>query len=244
MSSDRAQALYYDSAAALRLVDTQLAGLGADAAPPADAGGSRPTPATPPAVTAARPVALSDLPQLLERANSEIQGLLARLRESRSSLQASAFDKLQTTQDKLREVTSATELAATDILDACDRATGKLDELDALESAIDASRQRATELRQELRDELFTMMASLQFQDITTQMINHATTVLVEVEQRLVDVATIFESGQVELPAAPPEAPAGELAYDPNATVHDADKRQAVADAVFTAVHRPTSAAA
>jgi chemotaxis regulatin CheY-phosphate phosphatase CheZ len=229
MSSDRAQALYYDSAATLRLVDTQLDDLrDGDVAPP---------PLTEAAAQPPRPrlsVTLADLPHLLERANTEINDLLERLKNSRGALQATAVDKLSHTQDKLREVTNATELAAIDIMDACDRATARLDALDDLEQAPEYDRARATMLHNELRDELFTMMAALQFQDLTTQMLSHANSVLTEVEGRLQDVARIFEGTMItESTSAPAESTAS-LTFDPNATVRDADKRQAIADAVFT----------
>jgi chemotaxis regulatin CheY-phosphate phosphatase CheZ len=175
---------------------------------------------------------------LLERANGDINGLLTRLRESRGALQATAVDKLTHTQRKLREVTNATELAATDIMDACDRATGRLDALDALDGGAEPDRAAAAAIRLELRDELFTMMSALQFQDLTTQMLSHATAVLTEVEERLQDVASLFEGAmQSEQPdaAAGAERPARStnLAYDPNASVENAERRQAVADSVF-----------
>jgi chemotaxis regulatin CheY-phosphate phosphatase CheZ len=227
MSSDRAQALYYDSAATLRLVDTQLDDLrDGDFAPDA---------LTEPASAAPKPrlsVTLADLPQLLEHAHTEINGLLERLKQSRGALQATTVDKLSHTQNKLREVTSATELAATDIMDACDRATAKLDALDLLEGDPEYDRQRASMLHTELRDELFTMMAALQFQDLTTQMLSHANSVLTEVETRLQDVARIFEGTTLAEATAPLVASAA-LTFDPDATVRDADKRQAIADAVF-----------
>ncbi|MCU0646564.1 MAG: hypothetical protein MUF00_01100 [Gemmatimonadaceae bacterium] len=242
MTSDRAHALYYDSAATLRLVDTQLDDLrdgDADGLGVADAA---PAPVAP---TPRATISLAELPFLLERANTEINGLLARLRESRGALQATAVDKLTHTQAKLREVTDATEVAATDILDACDRASAKLDELDALDGAVDTERARSAQLRLELRDEIFTMMAALQFQDLTTQMLSHATAVLTEVEERLQEVAKIFDGSafaDAATPATKVPTVRGDLTFDPNATVLHADRRQAVADEVFT-TGRTTAAA-
>jgi chemotaxis regulatin CheY-phosphate phosphatase CheZ len=230
MATDRAQALYYDSVATLRLVDTQLDDLRDGDLAPAPVTESAAAPAT---VRPRLAVTLADLPHLLERANDEINGLLERLRQSRGALQATAVDKLSHTQDKLREVTSATELAAIDIMDACDRATAKLDALDELEGAADYDRARASVLHTELRDELFTMMAALQFQDLTTQMLSHANSVLTEVEGRLQDVAKIFEGTIVTEQITSLSSPPASLTFDPNATVRDADKRQAVADSVF-----------
>ena len=128
--------LLYDTEAALRLVDSELDELRAGTAvaePPAAA------PDAASAVTDAQaqqesavaqhlralldqpagaPVGLASLPFILERANHEIQAVLANLRDSREALETATVEKLQTTSEKLKEVTSATEVAATDILDA------------------------------------------------------------------------------------------------------------------------------
>jgi hypothetical protein len=50
---------------------------------------------------------------------------------------AATVEKIQHTSDKLREVTSATEVAATDILDALDRTQAMVDALDAADDAGD-----------------------------------------------------------------------------------------------------------
>jgi hypothetical protein len=90
-----------------------------------------------------RPVGLAALPFILERANAEIQGVLANLRDSRTALETATVEKLQHTTDKLKEVTSATEVAATDILDALDRTQGMVDDLEAADEAADRDRARA-----------------------------------------------------------------------------------------------------
>jgi hypothetical protein len=121
----------YDSEAALRLVDSQLDELRREPTPgaaddPADALRDE----TRRHLTAllSQPVSqglgLAALPLILTRANEEIQAVLASLRDSRTALEAATVEKLQHTSAKLQEVTSATEVAATDILDGLDRAQG------------------------------------------------------------------------------------------------------------------------
>ncbi|WP_353266865.1 hypothetical protein [Gemmatimonas sp.] len=224
MSDPRAQTAYYESEAALRLVDKELDTLrdGAET------------------VSRFVSVSLADLPLILERANNQIRSVLAHLRETRTALQSTTFDKLQTTHDKIREVTSATEDAATNIMDACDRASQLVDELDTIDAAETPDRQKALELRSTLRDELFMMMGALQFQDITSQQLAHASTVLVEMENRLADIANLFDSSiSVERPLA--SLAIDEKSFDPNATTRNAEERQHLADEIFTVVKAPAA---
>lgn len=225
MTSSRAQEVLYESEAALRLVDHELTGLH-------DVRDTTP---------AAPTISLAELPNILEQANAQILNVLARLRESRAALQTTALEKLATTHEKIREVTSATEDAAINIMDACDRATQMVDELDAIDAAESPDRAQASTIRGNLRDELFLMMGALQFQDITSQQLAHASSVLVEMEQRLLDVARLFDHnvdsavvlGKTDVPDS--------QTYDPNATTRDAEGRQALADQIFTAVKAPAA---
>ncbi|MFN9202548.1 MAG: hypothetical protein ACK6DP_05705 [Gemmatimonas sp.] len=221
MSDTRAQAAYHDSEAALRLVHKELDQL-------------RETPA---AAQRLIMVSLADLPQILERANSQIREVLTHLRETRQAIQSTTLDKIQTTHDKLKEVTSATEDAATNIMDACDRANQIVDELDAVDAAEVPDRQRATDLRATLRDELFMMMGALQFQDITSQQLTHASSMLIDMESRLADISKLFDSSiSPDRPLASMRGAPDEKTYDPNATIRNAEQRQHLVDEIFTTV--------
>jgi chemotaxis regulatin CheY-phosphate phosphatase CheZ len=216
--------LLYDTEAALRLVDHELSEHRAPSEPtPAEvlsALGSTPS---------ASPSALAALPSLLERVTAEIQHVLTSLRNSRDALQTATVEKIQRTSEKLKEVTSATEVAATDILDALDRAQGHIDDLDSADEANDHEKARAS--RDLLREEIFGIMGSLQFQDITTQQLAYASSVLNDMEERLLSLARLFDPA-----AAFSHAGAGApdpRTFDPNATVTNADQRQALADRIF-----------
>ncbi len=223
MTSSRAHEVLYESEATLRLVDHELHEL--VSSPHQN-----------------RQPGLSDLPAILERANSQILNVLSRLRETRAALQNSALEKLQSTHDKLKEVTSATEDAAINIMDACDRASQMVDELDALDAAPELDRAKAGEIRGTLRDEIFMMMGALQFQDITTQQLNHASSVLVEMEQRLLDVAKLFDvNGDASELAGRAYDVVDNGTFDPNATTHNAEGRQALADEIFTSIKAPAA---
>jgi len=228
MSSKRAQEILYESEAALRLVDNELHLLrtGEDDKDSGAVGG------------------LSGLPAVLEQANSQILGVLERLRHSRSVLRNGAFQNLHSTHERIQEVNSVTEDAAIDILDACDRARKIVDELDAVDKVASPDRERATGLRGSLRDELFRMTAALQFQDIASQQLTHASALLVEMEDRLTEVARLFDpnvpldttrSSMMMTPAA------SSPAFDPDATTRGAAERQALADRLFTPEKQPNS---
>jgi chemotaxis regulatin CheY-phosphate phosphatase CheZ len=222
----RAQEVLYESEAALRLVDHEIHDL---------RGAAQPEPRY-------LSVSLGDLPHILERANQQILNVLAHLRETRTALQSTAFEKLQATHDKIREVTSATEDAAINIMDACDRANNMVDELDAIDSAETPDRAQATAVRANLRDEIFLMMGALQFQDITSQQLSHASAVLIEMETRLIEVAKLFDSNiALEQSVSHIAVAPSEQTYDPNATVKNAEGRQALADEIFTTVKAPAA---
>lgn len=225
MTTSRAQEVLYESEAALRLVDQELSGLH----DPRDSSFGAST------------HAISDLPNILEQANAQILTVLARVRESRAALQLTALERLQTTHEKLREVSSTTEDAAIDIMDACDRATELVDELDALDSVAAPDRSRAAAVRATLRDEVYLMMAALQFQDITAQQLSHAASVLVEMEGRLLDVARLFDHNLDGFTGSPIGVAPDGRSFDPNATTRDVKGRQALADALFDGVKAPAA---
>jgi hypothetical protein len=241
-----ASEVLYDSEATLRLVDSALDGL--RDAEPAEGGATAPAPtqapgrtqaldermrsALEPLVQGGGELGLVGLSQLLMRGYAEIVSVLNTLRESRNVLERTAVDRIQHTHAKLREVSDATELAATNVLDGLDRATNLVDELDRLA----AGNEDAAEVRGRLRDELFGLIGHMQFQDITTQQLNYASSVLGETEQRLAQLAAVFDPATVAGGVTDPGvvAPTDGVTFDPHASTMNAEERQAVADEVFT----------
>jgi len=227
--------LLYDTEASLRLVDQGLTALQPDEPPT----GGTAVPSDHPAAVHLRAllaqpdgqqVGLAALPFILERANQEIQGVLANLRDSRSALETATVEKLQHTSEKLREVTSATEVAATDILDALDRTQNMIDDLDAADAAGD--KEKGQNIRDLMREEIFGMMGCLQFQDITTQQLAYASSVLTDMEGRLLQIAKLFDPATVMVQAV--VSSPDPRTFDPRATTKNADQRQAVADEIFS----------
>ena len=222
MTPNRAAEVLYESEATLRLVDRELGELKAGEHP-ADAAF---------AAGEGRTI-LASLPYILQLANSEILQVIRSLRESRSALEHSTVERIQHTHSKLQEVTSATETATNGILDALDRAQGLIDELDA-DNGGNAGRGK--DVRNSLRDEIFGIIGALQFQDITTQQINYASNVLLDMEAKLLRLMQILDpgAGKSEIAAKLPEMNPAAPTFDMHATTQDQEKRQSVADEVFS----------
>ncbi len=224
MTTRHASELLYDFEASLRLVDSAINEFGEEAAEVIDSPAAADLDGAP-----------SVLPKSLLRAFGEITEILERLRESRGILEQAAVDRLQHMNEKLCEVSSATELAATDILDGLDRAVATVDQLDALGEGPD-DRTRGITMRGQLRDELFGMMVHLQFQDITTQQLAYASSVIVDMEQRVAQIVSVFDPHAQRFGgrgAATPSVAAAPVTFDPNATNTNAANRQALADEIF-----------
>lgn len=224
MGAPRVPEVLYDSETVLRLVDSELEEL-------------RDEPAQ------ARVVRLSEV---VQQANEELGRVLATLRDSRQALHVASVQQIHASTQKLREVSCATELAATSIMDGLDRAHGLVDELDRLDTSV--ADAQAADVRGRLREELFGMMGPLQFQDITAQQLEHVSSMLAEVEGRLLSIATLLDCrrGGVDGGAEPaPQAgtegheiehrsvPGG--AFAESASTRAAVERQAHADALFRA---------
>lgn len=190
------------------------------------------------AVTSGSP----DLAALVMHVYLDVIETLRILRRTRSALERATVEQVQATQQKLREVSSTTELAATDMLDGLDRAIGMVDRLDAL-AAERQDDEESKNVRAELREELYRLIVVLQFQDIAAQQLSHASNVLRNVEQRLERVVGLLD--EADLVSSPDRDSEGEApnqahertrSYDPAASMLDAEDRQALADEIFTPI--------
>jgi chemotaxis regulatin CheY-phosphate phosphatase CheZ len=237
MSAKQPSELLYDSEATLRLVDNAIQDMGEldhdDATSLEDRVAS--------AISASNGTALGlvGLSDLLAKGYAEILGVLDSLRQSRNLLERAAVEKIQHTHDKLREVTDATETAATDILNGLDRANTMVDDLDAYAGAHGEPDEQGASTRAALRDELFALMGHMQFQDITSQQLTYASAVLTEMEARLTNIARAFDPSVFGRPhlddGAVEPGEDGPVTYDPNASTQNREERQAVADEIIAA---------
>ena len=168
---------------------------------------------------------------LLVRMYAELQRILYNVRKSRGLLEEATITNLESTNAKLKEVSSTTEFAASNMLDGVDRALGLVDHVQ--QQPDDAPSFDA------LRDELHALVVALQFQDIISQQLDHASTIIADMETQLRCVTRMFavsvlrdDDGDAD------DAPAFAVstgAFDPAASVSDAATRQALADDIFKA---------
>ena len=163
-----------------------------------------------------------------------IQRVLDKVHESHQALQESGARKLKHSSVKLAEVSSATESAAMDIMDGVGRAMEFVDRLETEQAPSEASTG--------LRNELFEIMNHLQFQDITTQQIQHTSSLLEELEAELLDFVGRLENvGGLERDPRTGQSE-GASTFDPFATMGGAEDRQAAADEILRVKHSSATA--
>ncbi len=176
---------------------------------------------------------VSGLRSLLASEHDHVLTVLDDVRRTRLAVEQTATQKIRRTHDKLLEVSNTTQVAASDILDGLDRSMGIIDQLDECAEVEGERAVRATTLRGTLRDELFQLMGAMQFQDITSQQLAHAGSVLAEVETRLAQIAIALNPmiDPSNVPRLASETAA--KAFDPDATMVNRAQRQAVADEIL-----------
>jgi len=229
--ADRHRGLLDDSAATLRQVRGALAELGSGAG-----GSDRHVDEVVSGIQGRGP-GLRDLVEILTTTYSEIMSVIASLRRSRGLLEQAAMERLKSTHQKLAEVSSATEMAATGMLDGLDRALVLVDRMESAAGQPGDGPDGAA-LRRELRDELHTLINLLQFQDITAQQLGYAGGVLLDIEDRMVELARVFDLRGMGMGGDEEPGPDDQVALvsetcDPAASHFDADGRQALADEIF-----------
>ncbi len=125
---------------------------------------------------------------------------------------------------KLDKVTSATEMAATEVMDIVDNVINRLnnmsESLDTLDENVEKGFDKAVfsektkVLREEIdgsQDDLFSIMNALQFQDITTQQINSIASTIENVYVKLSELLKGFEDDAFDFKNIK------NVSFDPNA---------------------------
>lgn len=215
MSNSRIADVLYDSETMLRLVDSELDELRDDARD-ASLGGNH----------------VGVLLAVMQRASSEIAQVLCTLHTSREALEGVTLQEIHDSAVKLCEVSSATEIAATRMMDGLERAhalVDRLDELDSVNGTGDSVIEAVT-VRAKLRDELFALMGSLQFQDITSQQLGHVSQMLRDIERRLHATSSLLSGGRGEAAVISSEQVP---TFSESASTQNSFERQAAADAIF-----------
>jgi hypothetical protein len=215
MPNSRIADVLYDSETMLRLVDSELEELRDDTSE-----------------TALRGNHVGVLLAVMQRASSEIAQVLCTLHTSREALEGVTLQEIQDSALKLCEVSSATELAATRMMDGIETSHALLDRLDALDSPARTADSiiEAAAVRGRIRDELFAVMGSLQFQDITSQQLGHVSQMLHDIERRLHATSSLLSGGRGEAVVITSEQLP---TFSESASTQNSFERQAAADAIF-----------
>jgi chemotaxis regulatin CheY-phosphate phosphatase CheZ len=134
-----------------------------------------------------------------------IEEIIPLLQTIHSSLHQST-ELIPSATEKLGKVTSATEMATTEVMDIVDNVISRLNSmssnLDIVEEnagkpdAVSSLNEKITEIRNEIngsQDDLFSIMNALQFQDITTQQINSIGSVIESVYGKLSELLQGFD---------------------------------------------------
>lgn len=219
MANSRIAEVLYDSETMLRLVDSELEELRDDAGEPSLRGNN-----------------IGVLLAVMQRATSEIAQVLCTLHTSREALQGVTLQEIHDSATKLGEVCTATELAATRMMDGLEHAHALVDRLDELDSPGhqgDAVIEAAT-IRAKIRDELFSVMGSLQFQDITSQQLGHVSQMLRDIERRLQAISSLLSGGGADASIISSEQLP---TFSESASTQNSFERQATADALFWGDH-------
>src|SRR6185503_1620277 len=131
-----------------------------------------------------QPGGFAELSKTLLRAYAETVGIVQRIRESTGMGDDAGIDKLQQMHGRLHEVSTATESATTDILDAVTRTITLVDKLDD----VDAETRKT--MIASIKEELGGLTNHLQFQDITAQQLQHIASLLADMRRRIAQIIT------------------------------------------------------
>jgi chemotaxis regulatin CheY-phosphate phosphatase CheZ len=186
------------------------------------------------------------LPSSLNKTRDLVEDILRSVSASREELCKSVGGLLQKTGSQLEKVTAATEDATNKILDVTEKLSGDLMDLnesiedvrsDLVDNTQEASKklEKISNTLQENQGDIFQIMDFLQFQDITTQQINHAYSLLDATQDKLVSVTFLLEGVSGNGDQKKPLEDRDRNTFDPEADFdHDKSKNnQDEIDALF-----------
>lgn len=184
------------------------------------------------------------LQQELSDIASSVTGLLENVRQLRDPLVESQRKVPQAT-SQLDKITEQTEAAAHRMLDVVEKMTQREEDvikgLTQLQGLIEPERHgdvamlvaAVREKAEANLNDAYAMMEALQFQDITSQQMNHAASLLEDIEDRLQNILGVFGPDGKALPQGAADKVRRERAFDPHADVNHNQARQADIDSMF-----------
>ncbi|MCX5768557.1 MAG: hypothetical protein NTZ43_15160 [Gemmatimonadetes bacterium] len=171
---------------------------------------------------------IESLPAILSLMQAQVSSVIAQLRDTSGELEAESVSTLRMTMQQLKKVSHATEQAAHGILDGIDRSLGMVDELEKMDGGANPAE---AEKRERIKDELMSAINQVQFQDITSQQIKHAASLLTDMEDRFNSLVRALDPETINQLTA--KLATNEQHFDPEATYGDRERRQGQADSVF-----------
>ncbi|MBN1969495.1 MAG: hypothetical protein JXR48_06805 [Candidatus Delongbacteria bacterium] len=143
---------------------------------------------------------LKTVPISLDKTYDIIKDIITTVHISRNQIKGAVDGLIKQTGEQLIKITTATEAATTKILDVSDALTEKQnDVIEKLDKILETHPELADELDDikndiySQQDDTFMILDHLQFQDITSQQLEGAFGMLVQIEEKLLIIANLME---------------------------------------------------
>lgn len=190
-------------------------------------------------------MSVTEIQSKIEKEIADLTGALGKVIATFKSMKTPLIEthgKVPQATVQLDKVVDQTEAATTGMLDTLEQIGQREDEvIGGLKSLRDEIGNRETADLQKMVDELvqkaelnlndaYQVMDALQFQDITSQQIQHAASVLEELEIKLQNIIAVV--GGEEEPVE--ETPAKARVFDPHADIYEKKTEQADVDSMFS----------
>jgi len=199
---------------------------------------------------------MEDTKDLVGKIQAELQGLTSSITDVVQTFKkmqepiAESRQKVPEATMQLEKITAQTEEAAHQMIDKVESISKISDEIvqeiadlrKALPSTYFKNRSkirdtvsRIEEKAQQNLDDAFVILNALQFQDITSQQVHHASTLMEEIEQRLFHLLAVFD-GREDIEEL--QAIVKKRIFDPNASFSDARETQDDIDSLIDSMKK------
>ena len=189
------------------------------------------------------PTVLSEQVQTeIHQLRETIHSLVENMHRLRSPV-AESHQKVPQATNQLDKISQQTLAAAHRMLDTVEGINNREDEIlkavKRLSSDTAASNSVKSELliiekaAQENMDAAYTLMDALQFQDITSQQVDYAASLLEEIETKLAHILKVVGSEHEQIISASSQMPRKQRAFDPHADLFEKKTQQSEIDDLF-----------
>jgi chemotaxis regulatin CheY-phosphate phosphatase CheZ len=189
------------------------------------------------------PTVLSEQVQTeIHQLRETIHSLVENMHRLRSPV-AESHQKVPQATNQLDKISQQTLAAAHRMLDTVEGINNREDEIlkavKRLSSDTAVSNSVRSELliiekaAQENMDAAYTLMDALQFQDITSQQVDYAASLLEEIETKLAHILKVVGSEHEQIISASSQMPRKQRAFDPHADLFEKKTQQSEIDDLF-----------